>query len=122
MNGTPYYLSPQGVMGIYGTYVTEYRTISGVSQRINPKLCRENLSQAAACAWDGKYYLAVDTHCYVADSRQMTDGIPEWYYWENIPAQCFLPDADTRRILVVRHEGRACLPVLPYRRCTCVFR
>ena len=86
LNGTPYYLSPQGVMGIYGTYVTEYRTISGVSQRINPKLCRENLSQAAACVWDGKYYLAVGTHCYVADSRQMTDGIPEWYYWENIPA------------------------------------
>ena len=109
LNGTPYYLSPQGVMGIYGTYVTEYRTISGVSQRINPKLCRENLSQAAACVWDGKYYLAVGTHCYVADSRQMTDGIPEWYYWENIPAQCFLPDADTGGYLWFgTKDGRVC--------------
>lgn len=109
LNGTPYYLSPQGVMGIYGTYVTEYRTISGVSQRINPKLCRENLSQAAACVWDGKYYLAVGTHCYVADSRQMTDGIPEWYYWENVPAQCFLPDADTGGYLWFgTKDGRVC--------------
>lgn len=107
--GTPYYLSPHGVMGIYGTYVTEYRTISGVSQRIDPKLCREDLTQATACVWDGKYYLAVNQHCYVADSRQMTDGIPEWYYWENIPVQCFLPDADTDGYLWFGTEdGRVC--------------
>ncbi len=107
--GTPYYLSPYGVMGIYGTYVTEYRTISGVSQRIDPKLCREDLTQATACVWDGKYYLTVNHHCYVADSRQMTDGIPEWYYWENIPAQCFLPDTNTDGYLWFGTEdGRVC--------------
>lgn len=48
-------------------------------------------------------------HCYVADSRQMTDGIPEWYYWENIPAQCFLPDADTGGYLWFgTKDGRVC--------------
>ncbi|MDO4173310.1 MAG: hypothetical protein Q4D42_00975 [Eubacteriales bacterium] len=110
LDGTPYYLSPQGVMGIYGTYVTEYRTIAGVSQRINPKLLREQLQQAVACVWDGKYYLAVDGHCYVADSRQMENNIPEWYYWEQIPAVCFLADPDTDGYLWFGTEdGRVCM-------------
>ncbi|MDO4287480.1 MAG: hypothetical protein Q4C40_07130 [Eubacteriales bacterium] len=109
LDGTPYYLSPQGIMGIYGTYVTEYRTIAGVSQRINPKLLREQLEHAAACVWDEKYYLAVGGHCYVADSRQMENNIPEWYYWDNIPAVCFLADTDTNGYLWFGTEdGRVC--------------
>lgn len=109
LDGTPYYLSPQGVMGIYGTYVTEYRTIAGVSQRINPKLLREELEKAVACVWDGKYYLAVGGHCYVADSRQMENSIPEWYYWDHIPAVCFLADADTTGYLWFgTADGRVC--------------
>ena len=109
LDGTPYYLSAQGVMGIYGTYVTEYRTIAGVSQRINPRLLREKLEQAVACVWDGKYYLAVGGHCYVADSRQMENNMPEWYYWDNIPALCFLADADTSGYLWFgTADGRVC--------------
>lgn len=109
LDGTPYYLSAQGVMGIYGTYVTEYRTIAGVSQRINPRLLQEPLDQAVACVWDGKYYLAVGGHCYVADSRQMENNIPEWYYWDNIPALCFLADADTSgNLWFGTADGRVC--------------
>ena len=109
LNGTPYYLSPQGVMGIYGTNVTDYRAVAGVSQRIDPRLSRENLSNAVACVWDGFYYLAVGGHCYVADSRQMEGSIPEWYYWDNIPAVCFLSDcsADTG-LLFGTADGRVC--------------
>lgn len=108
LDGTPYYLSAQGVMGIYGTYVTEYRTIAGVSQRINPRLLKEQLGQAVACVWDGKYYLAVGGHCYVADSRQMENNIPEWYYWDNIPANCFLADADSGDLWFGTADGRVC--------------
>lgn len=108
LEGTPYYLSPQGVMGIYGTYVTDYRTVSGVSQRIDPRLCGETLADAVACVWDGRYYLAVGGHCYVADSRQMENGIPEWYYWENIPASCFLADSDSGALWFGTEDGRIC--------------
>ena len=94
LDGIPYYLSAQGVMGIYGTNVNEQRIISGVSQRIDPKLCREDLAHAVGCVWEGKYYLAIGGHCYVADGRQMENNIPEWYYWDNIPAVCFLSDSD----------------------------
>lgn len=109
LDGTPYYLSAQGVMGIYGTYVTEYRTIAGVSQRINSRLLREPLHEAVACVWDGKYYLAVGGHCYVADSRQIENNIPEWYYWDHIPATCFLADADTSgHLWFGTADGRVC--------------
>lgn len=109
LNGIPYYLSPQGVMGIYGTNVTEYRAIAGVSQRVNPKLAKENLSDAVACVWNGFYYLAVGGHCYVADSRQMDGNIPEWYYWEHIPAVCFLADSDENGSLWFgTDDGRVC--------------
>ncbi len=109
LEGTPYYLSPCGVMGIYGTYVTDYRAVSGVSQRIDPRLCAEPLADAVACVWDGRYYLAVGGHCYVADSRQMENGIPEWYYWENIPATCFLADSDGGALWFGTDDGRVCV-------------
>lgn len=109
LGGTPYYLSPQGVMGIYGTNVTEYRAVAGVSQRIDPKLSRENLSDAIACVWNGFYYLAVGGHCYVADSRQMEGNIPEWYFWDNIPAVCFLADSgEGSSLWFGTADGRVC--------------
>lgn len=49
-------------------------------------------------AWNNLYLLAFpgSMHCYVADGGQQTapsnterSGY-EWYYWENIPARCFL--------------------------------
>ena len=106
-HGTPYYLSAEGVMGIYGTNVSERRIISGVSQRIDPKLCRQNLSEAVAFTWNGMYYLAVGGQCYVADGRQMENGIPEWYYWENIPAVCFAEYQDA--LWFGTADGRLCM-------------
>ncbi len=109
LDGTPYYLSPQGVMGIFGTFVTDYRVVHSVSQRIDPRLCEEPLSEAIACVWNGKYYLAVGSHCYVADSRQTENSVPEWYYWENIPANCFLADGDNDRLWFGTADGRVCV-------------
>ncbi|HIV67787.1 MAG TPA: hypothetical protein IAA32_02855 [Candidatus Butyricicoccus stercorigallinarum] len=106
--GTPLYLSAQGVMGIFGTNVTEYRTVAGLSQRIDARLCREALADAVSCVWEDKYYLAVGGHCYVADSRQTENSVPEWYYWDNIPAVCFLADAADGRLWFGTADGRVC--------------
>lgn len=111
-HGTPYYLSADGVLGIYGTNVSERRIISGVSQRIDPKLCRQKLSEAVACVWNGMYYLAVGSQCYVADGRQMENGIPEWYYWENIPAICFAEYRDA--LWFGTTDGRICVFCQPF--------
>ena len=106
-DGIPYYVSYQGVMGIYGTNVNEQRVIAGISQRIDPKLCREPLNHAVSCVWNGRYYLAVGGHCYVADNRQMENNIPEWYYWDHIPAVCFLPDSEGK-LWFGTADGRVC--------------
>lgn len=108
LEGTPIYLSPQGVMGIFGTNVTEYRAVAGISQRVDPRLGREPMCDAVACVWEGKYYLAVGGHCYVADSRQVENSIPEWYYWDNIPAVCFLADSVDGRLWFGTADGRVC--------------
>jgi hypothetical protein len=106
LEGVPMYLSASGVMGVFGTYVTDQRTISGVSHRIDKRLTRENLQDAVLCVWRDHLYLAVDGHCYVADGKQMTSSIPEWYYWENIPATCFFSEEDG--LWFGTEDGRVC--------------
>ena len=107
LDGTPLYLSAEGVMGVFGTNVSEQRVVSGLSERINRKLLwEEALKDADACVWKGRYYLAVNGHCYVADGRQRSNGIPEWYYWDSIPATCFLAEEDA--LWFGTAEGRVC--------------
>ncbi|MGN1014442.1 MAG: hypothetical protein ACI4PM_03680 [Butyricicoccus sp.] len=96
LGGVPMYLSSNGVMGVFGTDVAEYRVISPVSERIDRKLKQEiGLDKAVMYAWKERLYLAINGHCYVADGRQMSNGVPEWYYWNNIPASCFTEIEDT---------------------------
>lgn len=92
LNDVPLFLSRRGVQGVFGTNVAQQRSVMGVSRRIDPRLTKEpGLENAAACVHADKYYLSVNNHCYVADSRQWSDGEgPEWYYWDNVPATCFL--------------------------------
>lgn len=107
LSGTPLYLSAEGVMGVFGTNVSEQRVISGLSERINRRLLREpELKNASGCVWKGRYYLAVNGHCYVADGRQQSMGVPEWYYWEGIPATCFLAEEDA--LWFGTQDGRVC--------------
>ena len=68
LNDLPLYLSARGVQGVYGTAVAEQRTIRSVSDAIVPKLSQEaDLKNACAVVFEGKYYLAVNGHIYVAD-------------------------------------------------------
>ena len=68
----PLFLSARGVQGAFGTAVAEQRTIRSVSDAI-----------------EGKYYLAVNGHMYIADSTLTEEnGDPAWFYWTEVPAQC----------------------------------
>ncbi|MFR2290189.1 MAG: hypothetical protein ACLS69_10555, partial [Butyricicoccus sp.] len=90
LNDLPLYLSARGVQGVYGTAVAEQRTIRSVSDAIVPKLSQEaDLKNACAVVFEGKYYLAVNGHIYVADgSLTEENGDPAWFFWVNVPAQC----------------------------------
>lgn len=87
----PLFLSADGVSGVFGTAVTEQRSIQRQSRAVDARLTKEDgLRDACAVVWRDRYYLALNGRCYVADGRSYrTDGSPEWYFWDNIPATCF---------------------------------
>ena len=98
--GDKLFLSENGVFGI----VLSENIVSGErysrerSRMVNARLCQEpNLHDAVAIVYKGKYYLAVNGHCYVADSRYRStrsDNVDsawgyEWWYLTDIPARVF---------------------------------
>lgn len=108
LGDVPLFLSKDGVMGVFGTAVSTQRVIQRQSQAVDAKLTREqDLEQACAIVWRDKYYLAVNGRCYVADGRRSrADGTPEWYYWDNIPAVCFIEQGG--RLWFGTADGRVC--------------
>lgn len=91
----PLFLSDQGVFAIIGSTNGE-KYAQQRSYYVNGKLLKEpNLENAQAISVNGKYYLAVNDHIYIADSRYLsypkhgkTEQYQyEWYYWDNIPAR-----------------------------------
>lgn len=108
LGDTPLFLSETGVMGVFGTAVTEQRSIRRQSRAIDPRLTAEpGLKDACAIVWRDKYYLAVGERCYVADGRIFSaDGSPEWYYWDNVPASCWAEIGG--RLWFGTRDGRVC--------------
>lgn len=91
----PLFLSNQGVFAIIGSTNGE-KYAQQRSYYVNGKLLKEpNLEEAQAITVDGKYYLAVNNHIYIADSRYLsypkhakTEQYQyEWWFWDNIPAR-----------------------------------
>ena len=91
-------LSKNGVFAIELTenVSTDVRTARERSLAINTRLkAQTELKEAVGVSYKGKYYLAVNGCCFVADSlykyttseSQYTQY--EWWYWENIPARVF---------------------------------
>lgn len=89
-------LSSQGLFAIIGNNGEKYAMQR--SYYVNGKLLKEpNLEEAIGIAVDGKYYLGVNNHIYIADSRYLsypkhakTEQYQyEWWYWDNIPARVF---------------------------------
>lgn len=92
----PLFLSSQGLFALVGNNGEKYAQQR--SYYVNGKLLKEsNLENAIAIAVDGKYYLGINNHVYIADSRYLsypkhskTEQYQyEWFYWENIPARVF---------------------------------
>ena len=76
--------------------ITDERFVYHRSYYIDAKLRAEsNLENAIGIVNDGKYYLAINDHVYVADSRfkstsqnsKYSNYQYEWYYWTNLPVK-----------------------------------
>lgn len=97
----PLFLSRRGIFTIYSNNVLAERTLKNRSYFLDAQLTKEdNLENAVATEWNGYYLLAVNSRCYVLDSRNKAyrhnrsdsadDFVYESYHWENFPAVCFL--------------------------------
>lgn len=90
----PLILSDQGVFAIVSVSNNDERYSKQRSYYINGKLLKEsNLKNAIAISFGGKYYLAINNHVYIADSRfisqdknsSYSDYQYEWYYFTGLP-------------------------------------
>lgn len=93
----PLFLSEQGVFAILGNSSGE-KFAQQRSYYVNGKLTKEeNLENAVAISMNGKYYLAINNHVYIADSRYLsypkhskTEQYQyEWWFWDNLPVRLF---------------------------------
>ena len=91
LNDEPIFLSATGLHGLLTNWSSEKYAVNR-SGRINRRLCREpNLENAVGCAFNGYYYLAVNTHIYILDGRHKDntrsgENSYECYYFEGIPS------------------------------------
>lgn len=92
----PLILTKNGIFALNTATLTDERFVYHRSYYIDAKLKQEeNLEQAIGIVNDGKYYLAINNHVYVADSRfkstsnysKYSDYQYEWYYWTNLPVK-----------------------------------
>ncbi len=92
----PLILTPNGVFALNSATLTDEIYVYHKSYYIDNKLKEEaNLENAVGIVNDGKYYLAINDHVYVADSRfksgnnfsKYSDYQYEWFYWTNLPVR-----------------------------------
>jgi hypothetical protein len=94
------FLSSNGVYGLSlsNNIKSNERYALERSGLINGKLIKEtSLQNACGISFNGRYYLSVNGHCYVADSRfknYVAVDLPdtfsyEWWFWDNVNARIF---------------------------------
>ena len=91
------FLSPNGVMAIVPSEDNDHK-VQNRSYFVDGKLLKESqIQDAYSFVFDGKYYLAVNNHCYVLDGNQRnswgndkTNLVYECYYLDGVPADCFV--------------------------------
>lgn len=92
----PLILTSNGVFALNTATLTDEIYVYHKSYYIDTKLKQEpNLKNAVGISNDGKYYLAINDHVYVADSRFKTTNSNskysnyqyEWFYWTNLPVK-----------------------------------
>lgn len=106
--GSRLYLSDGGVLELNKNALSGYDNFKCVSDRINPRLLKEDgLQNAQAVLWKNRYYIFVNSKAYVADCRNRgSDGQFEWYYFDNLPVSAALATADT--FYLGMSDGRLC--------------
>lgn len=92
----PLILTRNGVFALNTATYTDERFVYHRSYYIDTKLREEpNLEKAVGIVNDGKYYLAINDHVYVADSRFKSNNSNsrysnyqyEWFYWTDLPVK-----------------------------------
>ena len=110
----PLILTESGVFAIVGSSYQEKFAMQR-SYYVNGKLLKEpNLENAIGICVDGKYYLGINNHVYIADSRFLsypknakTEQYQyEWYYWDNIPARIFF--SWNNKLYFGTEDGKIC--------------
>lgn len=111
-------LSRNGIFGVVrsNNVVDAGRYVRERSRAINKRLlAHEDLSEAVSTVFEGRYYLAVDGVCYVADARYKyvrSDDVDgsysyEWWYWDNIPVRVWA--VIDGRLWFGSADGRVCV-------------
>ena len=111
-------LTGAGVYALTTNSLTAERIVQNRSARVDPKLLREELSEAVSCGYNGAYLVFVGGHVYGLDGRQPksysasgdTGFLYECFYWENVPARCVmrLIDAGGESLYFGTEDGRVC--------------
>ena len=96
----PMFLSRNSIYAIANNALNSEKLAQMRSFYVNTQLVKEpGLSDAEAVIWKGQYIMALPNgHVYVMDGRQqksyrsasLGDFVYECYYWENMPARCWL--------------------------------
>lgn len=113
------FLSRTGVYAITTNALTAERIVQNRSFFVDPRLVREEgLENAAAVSWNGMYLLGVNGHVYLLDGRQdksyrarsQSEFVYECYYWENIPARCWMnvKSGAEENLYFGTEDGRVC--------------
>lgn len=110
----PLFLSEDGVQGIVSMNTTSEKVIRNRSRNVDKKLLAEaDLDKAISCVQNGYYYIFINDHVYVLDSRHTssdrrgnTSYMYEAYYWDNVPANCVCVADDT--IYFGTSDGKIC--------------
>ena len=101
LNDEPMFLSATGLYGMLTNWSSEKYAVNR-SGRVNRRMCKEpNLETAVGCAFNGYYYLAVNSHIYILDGRHKDstrsgETSYECYYFENVPTIREMFVADNR--------------------------
>ncbi len=116
----PLFLSATGVCAVTTSNLTSEKITQNRSYYLNAQLCAEpGLSSAEAVVWNGLYLLSVGNgRVYALDGRQkktyrsesLGDYVYEGYYWENVPAACWLcrKDGDGESLYFGTADGKLC--------------
>lgn len=115
----PLFLSRTGIFGITTNSYTSEKAAQNRSYFVNGKLTQEKgRENAAAVYWNGLYLLALNGRVYVIDCKQdktykkesLSDYVYECYYWENVPARCWLnaPQGAEEALYYGTEDGRLC--------------